>query len=84
MQWSSPSKGEYQDDKNSFLFSLDKQKIYSYNNNGNAIYNYKDSGPVFGNACDFRLDRHGIQDKGLYTNESSSSCSYNYNGDKNA
>ena len=83
-QWSSSSSGEYKDDPNAFVFSLDKQKIYSYKKNGKAIYNYKDCGPVFGGARDFGIDSHGIQEKHLFTQESSSSCSYNYNGDNNA
>ena len=83
-QWSSSSIGEWKDDPNSFLFSLDKQKIYSYKKNGKAIYNYKDRGPAFGNGCDIYIGQHGIQEKNLWTYESSSSCSYNYNGDNNA
>ena len=31
--WES-SNGQYKDDKNTFLFSLDKQRIYPYKNNG--------------------------------------------------
>ena len=84
VQWSSPSNGEYKDDPNAFLFSLDKQKIYSYKNNGKAIYNNKDRGPIFGGGYDIFILYHGIQEKHLYTNESNSSCSYNYNGDNNA
>ena len=83
-EWKSPSSGEYKDDKNAFVFSLDKQKIYSYKNNGKAIYDYKDYGPCFGNGFDIKIEYHGIQEKHLYTNESSSNSSYNYNGDKNA
>ena len=84
-QWSSPSSsGEWKDDPNAFLFSLDKQKIYSYKNNGKAIRNNKDYGPVFGNGCDILIKQHGIQEKHLRTYESSSDCSYNYNGDNNA
>jgi len=83
-QWSSPSNGEYKDDQNAFLFSLDKQKIYSYKKNGKAISNYKDYGPCFGCAYDIGITCHGIQQKNLYTYESNSSCSYNYNGDRNA
>ena len=30
------------------------------------------------------IEQNVIQEKHLYTNESSSDCSYNYNGDKNA
>ena len=51
-QWSSHASGEHKDDPNAFLFSLDKQKIYSYKKNGKAIYNYKDWGPCFGGGCD--------------------------------
>ena len=83
-QWSSPSSSEHKDDPNAFLFSLDKQKIYSYKNNGEAICNYKDRGPCFGSARDIGIDQHGIQEKHLLTYESSSNCSYNYNGDNNA
>ena len=83
-QWSSSSSGEFKDDPNAFLFSLDKQKIYSYKKDGKAIYNCKDYGPSFGNGCDIRIGQHGIQEKHLYTYESSPSCSYNFNGDNNA
>ena len=84
VQWTSPTSGEYKDDPNAFLFSLDKQKIYSYKKNGKAIYCYKDYGPVFGCASDIWIGQHGIQEKHLLTYESYSNCSYNYNGDKNA
>ena len=84
VQWTSPTSGECKDDPNAFLFSLDKQKIYSYKKNGKAIYCYKDKGPIFGAASDIQISQHGIQEKHLYTYESSSSCSYNYNGDNNA
>ena len=83
-QWSSPTSAEYKDDPNAFLFSLDKQKIYSYKKDGKAIYNYKDYGPTFGCGCDISILQHGIQEKHLYTYESYSNCSYNYNGDNNA
>ena len=83
-QWSSPSNGEWKDDPNAFLFSLDKQKIYSYKKNGKAIRNYKDYGPCFGGACDIGIVQHGIQEKHLQTSESTSGCSYNYNGDNYA
>ena len=84
IQWTSSTSGEWKDDPNAFLFSLDKQKIYSYKKNGKAIHCYKDYGPGFGGGRDIAIDRHGIQEKHLFTNESSSSCSYNFNGDKNA
>ena len=82
-KWESHTGGEYKDDKNAFLFSLDKQKIYSFKNNGKAIYNYKDYGPTFG-GFDIHIRQHGIQEKHLYTYESYSDSSYNYYGDKNA
>ena len=84
IQWTSSTSGEWKDDPNAFLFSLDKQKIYSYKNDGKAILCYKDDGPIFGAAHDILIYQHGIQEKHLYTCESSSSCSYNFNGDKNA
>ena len=84
VQWTSPTSGEYKDDPNAFLFSLDKQKIYSYKKDGNAIYNRKDYGPNFGNGYTIWIGQHGIQEKHLYTYESYSSCSYNFNGDNNA
>ena len=84
VQWTSPTSGEWKDDPNAFLFSLDKQKIYSYKKDGKAIYNYKDYGPTFGYGHTIWIGQHGIQEKHLYTYESSSSCSYNYNGDNNA
>ena len=84
-QWSSPSSSEGKNDPNTFLFSLDKQKIYSYNNNGLPIYNHKDYGPIFGNGYDICIEKHGIQEKHLRTYESNPSrCSFNYNGDNNA
>ena len=83
-QWSSPSSGEYKDDPNAFLFSLDKQKIYSYKKDGKAIFNFKGYGPTFGAGHAIWIHHHGIQEKHLYTYESSPSCSYNFNGDNNA
>ena len=83
-QWSSSSSGEFKDDPNAFLFSLDKQKIYSYKKDGYAICNYKDRGPTFGHGHEICIGQHGIQEKHLYTFESYSSCSYNFNGDNNA
>ena len=83
--WSTPkSDGEYKDDKNAFLFSLDKKKIYSYKNDGCAICNYKERGPVFGCGYTISFGKHSIQEKHLYTYESYSASSYNFNGDSNA
>ena len=82
--WTSSENEEYKDDPNAFLFSLDKQRIYSYNKNGKAIRNYRRYGPSFGD-CDTYIGQHCIEKKTLYTFcESNSSSSYNYNSDKNA
>ena len=82
--WES-NNGEFKDDKNAFLFSLDKQKIYSYKNDGKAIYNYKNYGPTFGNLHTLWIGNNAIQPKkNSYTNESYSDCSFNFNGDNNA
>jgi hypothetical protein len=82
--WTSPEKDEFKDDPNAFLFSLDKQRIYSYVKNGKAIYNNKNYGPWFG-FRDIYIYQHCIEEKGLYTGESRTDySSYNYNGDKNA
>ena len=78
------SSGKWKDDKNAFLFSLDKQRIYSYKNNGKAIYCSKDYGPTFGCGNNIYLGNNPIQQKQLYTYESYSGSSYNFNGDNNA
>ena len=65
-QWSLSSNVEYKDDPNAFLFSLDKQKIYSYKNNGKAICNYKNNGPCFGYPYDIGILQYVIQEKHLY------------------
>ena len=85
VQWSSPTNEEYKNDENAFLFSLDKQKIYSHKNDGKAILNRKDYGPTFGyGGFDIWISKNCIQEKTLRTYESGSNCSYNYNGDNNA
>ena len=79
--WESKEIGEYKDDKNAFLFSLDKQKIYSYTNDGKAMFNDKNSGPHFE---DIRMDSYFIQEKKLTTYESYLTKSYNYYEDYSA
>ena len=76
--WTSSEKNEYKDDPNAFLFSLDKQRIYSYKKEGNAIYNDKNYGPWFGNE-DIQINPHCIENKGITTGKSNTFCSYNYN-----
>ena len=46
--WESTPNEVFRDDKNAFVFSLDKQKIYSYKNDGKAIKCHKNYGPCFG------------------------------------
>ena len=82
--WESPTSAKFKDDKNSFLFSLDKQKIYSYRNNGNALRCFQNYGPCFGGGCDIGVLAHPIQEKLLYTFETYENSSYNFFGDKNA
>ena len=74
--------GKFKDDKKSFLFSLDKQKIYSYKGNGKAIYCHKDYGPTFGTGYTIKIGGNAIWEKKLYTYEFyPDGCSYNFNGD---
>ena len=82
--WESPTSGKYKDDKNSFLFSLDKQKIYSYKNDGKALYCNQNNGPCFGYGYTIGIYGNSIQEKKLYTYETLENSSYNFYGDKNA
>ena len=84
MTWSSPTNYEYKNDPYAFVFSLDKQQIYKINNGTKAILNNKDFGPCFGYGCDIFVGNHCIKEKRLHTYETSSTCSYYYNGDENA
>ena len=77
--------GSYKDDKKSFLFSLDKKKIYSFKSNGQAIYCHKDFGPTFGSGYTIKIGGNAIKEKKLYTYEFyPDGCSYNFNGDTTA
>ena len=77
--------GKYKDDRNSFLFSFDKRKIYSYKCNGKAIYCHKDYGPTFGAGFTIKIGGNAIIEKKLYTYEYyPDGCSYNFNGDEYA
>ena len=82
--WSSPSNWQSVDDKNAFLFSLDKQKIYPYKNDNKAFYNHKDGGPTFGAPNDIQINSKCLQEKNSYTYESYPTSSYNYYEDNNA
>ena len=72
------------EDKNVLLFSLDKQKIYPYKNEGKSISCYKNRGPIFGNGYTIKIERNPIKEKKLYTNESSPESNFEFPGDKNA
>ena len=84
--WASPDKGEWNVDPNAFVFSLDKQKIYTLEPNKGAVYNKKDSGPWFG-MNGFFLFPKSKGEKNLFTFESNTNPehhTFNYNGDKTA
>ena len=77
--------GKFKDDKNSFLFSLDRLRIYSYKNNGKAIYCHKDFGPTFGAGYTIKIGGNPLNEKKLYTYEFfPDGCSYNFNHDTSA
>ena len=81
--WDSSS--GFKDDKNAFLFSLDKQKIYSYKNDKKAIDCNAIFGPCFGDGHTIYIGPNAIQEKKLFTYESNPSCcSYYFYDDKNA
>jgi len=77
--------GKFKDDKNAFLFSLDRMRIYSYKNNGKAIYCHKDFGPTFGAGYTIKIAGNPLYEKKLYTYEFfPDGCSYNFNQDSSA
>ena len=83
--WETPKIYTSKIDINSFLFSLDKNKIYPRNVKSKADNCcWGDRGPSFGSAHDISISGNAIKEKELHTKESSDSCSYDYNGDKNA
>ena len=78
----------FKDDKNAFIFSLDKNQIYSYKNDHFSIFCCRGFGPTFGyneikNTWTLGIEGNPIKDKKLYTYESDSN-SYEFYGDKNA
>ena len=77
--------GKFKDDKNSFLFSFDRMRIYSFKNNGKAIYCHKDYGPTFGAGYTIKIGGNPLNEKKLYTYEFfPDGCSYNFNHDSSA
>jgi len=78
--WKSSENGVWVNDQssNSFVFSLDKKKIYSLKSEKNAVNHNKNSGPCFGFGHDIGIVGNPIKEKTLFTHQSS----YNYKGDK--
>ena len=58
-------------DKNCFLFSLDKNKIYYSKNNIFQINNYNRDGPSFSKNGTYiiKIESNALKNKNLYTNE---------------
>ena len=82
LTWESPKSYKYKDDKNAFLFSLDKKKIYPYNNDKRAIYCVDHKGPCFGYGHDIGIEGNIINQKNLYTYVLyEDKRSFNYNKD---
>jgi len=71
-------------DKNAFLFSLDKNKIYKNKNYSYSIYCNSLSGPCFGFGNTIKIGKNVLKDKTLKTFESNPECSYEFDGDNNA
>ena len=82
----------FKNDAYAFLFSLDKQKIYKCKNNHNAIWTYKNYGPIFGrshggifgNSHDICLGQHPLKSGDLHTYEFGLDPAYDYSGDDSA
>ena len=71
------SNGNNKDDpsSNSFIFSLDKQKIYSLKQGWYSVYHDKSNGPSFG--YDIKMEGNPLKEKTLFTKK----WSYDYRGD---
>ena len=80
--WESSDFDKAKNDKNAFLFSLDKKEIYPVKTSEgkDAIRCKKDWGPCFGRGKDIGIEGDPIKTKVLRTYKSS----YNYNGNINS
>ncbi|MCQ2820500.1 MAG: TLD domain-containing protein, partial [archaeon] len=77
MPWKSDlDEGEYFDDEDAFLFSLNNKKIFEYKADGNAICCHKDYGPIFGLGNDFAVGDKFITTESSWTYETSQEASY--------
>lgn len=79
--WEPKKDPKFKEDKNAFLFSLDKQKMYDCINEDNAIFCGANFGPSFGVGNDIGIEGDILKEKKLYTFQKDGS--YNYNGDVN-
>ena len=71
-------------DKNAFLFSLDKNKIYKCKKDNYSICCSSVNGPCFGFGNTIKIGKNPIKEKSLRTYETNPQCSYEFNGDNNA
>ena len=83
--WKFLSSYAYKDNINAFLFSLDKYKIYPYKKDENPLELYEIYDPTFGMGPNsIYTGSSSMKQKIIPNNESNSSASYNFYGDKNA
>ena len=80
--WESSIKTKY--DKNAFLFSFDKNKIYKCKKDNYSICCSSVNGPCFGFGNTIKIGKNPIKEKSLRTYETNPQCSYEFNGDNNA
>ena len=80
--WESSIKCKY--DKNAFLFSLDKKKIYKCKKDNYSICCGSVSGPCFGFGNTIKIGKNPLTGKMLRTFESNPQCSYEFEGDNHA
>ena len=76
--WKLDEKGVYEKDneKKTFIFSLDDKKIFSANSSS-PVYHSKDCGPCFGRGWDIGIEGNPINENKLWVFKSSS---FDYNG----
>ena len=82
--WESTEKMIWNHDENVFLFSLDNQKIFTYNGNGFGICKYKGYGPCFGGGFTIMVGDKSIVSRNSYTYESYVESSFIFNNEINA
>ena len=80
--WKSERIGVYLEDnqKKTFVFSLDNKKIYYLKGKEHAVCYDKNCGPCFGIGHDIGIEGNPIKSKVLYTNQ----ASFDYKEDKNS